>query len=138
MKERFAKAHMRAAYSYAQLSYCNRRQVGCAIVKDDRIISIGFNGTPPGWENECEDKDGNTKPEVFHAEANAIAKLAKSVESGQGATMFVTTVPCFDCSKLIAQTGIKEVYFSEEYRKMDGFEFLEKCDIEVKFLKIEP
>lgn len=134
MKLRYASAHMKAAHIYAELSYCKRRRVGCVIVKDDRIISIGFNGTPPGWPNVCEDDENVTLPEVYHAETNAIAKLAKSAESGAGASMFVTTVPCMDCAKLIAQSGIKEVYFSEHYRLRDGLDFLEKCGIQVSYL----
>jgi len=134
MKLRYASAHMKAAHIYAELSYCKRRRVGCVIVKDDRIISIGFNGTPPGWPNVCEDDANVTLPEVYHAETNAIAKLAKSAESGAGASMFVTTVPCLDCAKLIAQSGIKEVYFSEHYRLRDGLDFLEKCGIQVSYL----
>ncbi len=125
---------MRAAHIYAELSYCKRRRVGCVIVKDDRIISIGFNGSPPGWPNICEDEGNVTLPEVYHAETNAIAKLAKSAESGSGASMFVTTVPCLDCAKLIAQSGIQEVYFSEHYRLRDGLDFLEKCGIRTEYL----
>ncbi len=125
---------MKVAHIYAGLSYCQRRKVGAVIVKDDRIISIGFNGTPPGWPNICEDENNVTLPEVFHAEANAIAKLAKSVESGSGASMFVTTVPCMDCAKLVVQSGIKEIYYSEHYRKTDGLEFLEKCGVRCEYL----
>lgn len=134
MKARYALAHMKVAHIYAGLSYCSRRKVGCVIVKDDRIISIGFNGTPPGWPNICEDDNNQTLPEVYHAETNAIAKLAKSGESGQGASMFVTTVPCLDCAKLIAQSGIREVYYSEDYRKVDGLDFLKKCGLQVEYL----
>lgn len=134
MKQRYALAHMKVAHIYAGLSYCSRRKVGCVIVKDDRIISIGFNGTPPGWPNICEDENNQTLPEVYHAETNAIAKLAKSGESGQGASMFVTTVPCLDCAKLIAQSGITEVYYSEDYRKVDGLDFLKKCGLQVEYL----
>ena len=129
MKPHYCLAHMKAAYVYAELSYCKKHQVGCVIVKENRIISIGFNGTPPGWENNCEDENGKTRPEVYHAEANAIAKLAKSVESGKDASLFVTTMPCFDCAKLIAQTGIKEVFYSELYKNAKGIEFLKKCNI---------
>jgi dCMP deaminase len=125
---------MQAAHIYARLSYCKRRKVGCVIVKDDRIISIGFNGTPPGWSNDCEDENHNTLPEVYHAETNAIAKLAKSAESGMGAAMFVTTVPCIECAKLIAQSGIHVVYYSEDYRKTDGLDFLRRCGITVEYL----
>ena len=110
--------------------------VGCVSVKNDRIISIGFNGTPPGWDNVCEDDNDTTLPEVYHAEANAISKLARNHESGQDAAMFVTTVPCMDCAKLIAQSGIKEIYFAEDYRKTDGLDFLKKCG--VKIVQLSP
>ena len=134
MKPRYCLAHMKTAYVYAELSYCKKHQVGCVIVKENRIISIGFNGTPPGWENNCEDENGKTRPEVYHAEANAIAKLAKSVESGKDASLFVTTMPCFDCAKLISQTGIKEVFYSEPYKNTEGIEFLKKCNIAIHIL----
>ena len=134
MKPRYALAHMRAAHVYAELSYCRRRKVGCVIVKDDRIISIGFNGTPPGWPNLCEDDQNRTLPEVYHAETNAIAKLAKSSESGMGAILFVTCTPCLDCAKLIAQSGIAEVYYSEHYRLRDGLDFLERCGVRTEYL----
>jgi dCMP deaminase len=124
MKERYANVHMRVAYEYASLSSCNRRKVGCIIVKDDKIISIGFNGTPPGWDNCCEDESGTTKPEVYHAESNAIAKLAKGFESGKDASVFVTCAPCIECAKLLAQIEVKEVYYSEEYRGTAGLEHL--------------
>jgi dCMP deaminase len=94
------------------------------MVKDDRIISIGFNGTPPGWDNCCEDDNNTTKPEVYHAESNAIAKLAKGIESGKGASVFVTCAPCIDCAKLLAQIEVKEVYYSEEYRGTAGIDHL--------------
>lgn len=129
MKNKYANAHMRAAYVYAELSYCQRKKVGCVIVKDDRIISIGYNGSPPGWTNECEDENGLTKPEVYHAEANAIAKLARNHESGDSASAFITVAPCLDCAKLLAQSGIKEVYFAEKYRCTKGLVFLNKCGI---------
>ena len=128
MKTRYANAHMRAAHIYAELSYCKRKQVGSVIVKDDRIISIGFNGTPPKWKNECE-RDGKTIPQVYHAEANAIAKLARTHESGEGSVAFITCAPCIDCAKLIAQTGISEVFYAEEYRGTEGLDFLSKCGI---------
>lgn len=123
-------AHMKTAHVYSQLSYCKRRKVGCIIVKDDRVISIGYNGTPPGWENVCEDCNKNTtKPETYHAEANAIAKLAKSGESGKNAVVFCTCTPCFECAKLLAQIEVKEVFYSETYHKTEGINFLNKCDI---------
>ena len=127
---------MEVAHVYAKLSYCKRKQVGCVIVKDDRLISIGFNGTPPGWENVCEDDNNTTKREVFHAEANAVAKLAKSHESGAGATLFVTCAPCIDCAKLIVQSGIAEVFYDEEYRGTDGVDFLRKCGVIVTQLHV--
>jgi dCMP deaminase len=129
MKNKYANAHMRTAYNYAELSYCKRKQVGCIIVKDDRIISIGYNGSPPGWTNQCENEKGLTKPEIYHAEANAIAKLARSHESGDSASVFVTCAPCIDCAKLLAQTGVKEVYFAEHYKGTCGLDFLNKCGI---------
>ncbi len=127
-------AHMKAAHVYAKLSYCKRRQVGCLIVKANRIISIGYNGTPPGWDNICEDKQGNTYPHVYHAEANAISKLARAAESGEGASLFVTAAPCFECAKLIAQVGIVDVFYADVYKNADGIEFLQKCNIITKML----
>ncbi len=120
---------MRVAYIYAKLSYCKRRQVGCVVVKENRIISIGYNGTPSGWPNICEDENNKTFPYVYHAETNAISKLARSNESGREAAIFITTNPCLDCAKLIAQTGIKEVYYTESYRDNEGIEFLRKSSI---------
>ena len=145
MKQKFIKAFMNAAEVFAALSSARRLHVGAIIVKDNRIISIGYNGMPSGWDNNCEDVvtpslpylqgDGptlKTKPEVLHAETNAIAKLAKSTESGDGATMFITHAPCLDCAKLIYQSGIKSVYYRNTYRNTDGLNFLNKCNIEVK------
>ena len=146
MKQKFIDAYMDVAHRFAQLSTAKRLQVGAIIVKDDRIISIGYNGMPSGWTNECEyehceiDPSGHgehhysmkTKPEVIHAEANAIAKLAKSPESGVGSTMFLTHAPCIDCAKQIYTAGIKEVFFKEEYRCRDGIDFLLKCNVLVK------
>jgi len=131
MKENHIRAHMKTAYNYAELSYCKRKQVGCVIVKSDKIISIGFNGTPTGWENTCEDEHGCTRPEVLHAESNALMKLAKGTESGEGATLFTTCAPCFPCAKLIAQAGIREVFYAEEYVNSDGIQHLEKCKVKV-------
>ena len=131
---------MDTAKRFAELSYARRLHVGAIVVKDDRIISIGYNGMPANWDNNCEDEvkwpNGEirgliTKPEVLHAETNAIAKLAKSTESGDGAEMFITHSPCLDCSKLIFQSGIKRVYFGEEYRDDSGIKFLEKSGVEV-------
>lgn len=139
MKEKFINAFMDVAERFAQLSSAKRLQVGCVIVKDNRIISIGYNGMPSGWDNECEDEyqyeDGahefRTKPEVLHAESNAIAKLARSSESGEGATIFITHAPCMDCAKLIYQSGIASVYYKNQYRSTAGIEFLDKSKIKV-------
>jgi len=141
MKQKFIDAYMDVAERFAQLSSAKRLQVGAIVVKDDRIISIGYNGMPSGWENNCEvcvsiDDVGNptlkSKPEVLHAESNAIAKLARSNESGEGATIFITHSPCLDCAKLIYQSGIKEVYYGHEYRSTDGVDFLKKSDVKVE------
>ena len=127
---------MDVAYRFAELSHARRLHVGAIIVKDDRIISIGYNGMPAGWENNCEltQEDGTlvTKPEVLHAEMNALMKLAKSTESGNAASIFVTHAPCMDCAKSIYQAGILEVYYSEEYRSSNGIAFLKQCDIKVR------
>lgn len=131
MKLKFIKAHMGAAEVYAQLSSAKRLQVGCVIVKDNRIISIGYNGMPSGWTNECEDEHGNTKAEVLHAETNAIAKLASSSDSGMGADLFVTHAPCINCAKLIYQAGIKTVYYRNGYRDDSGVQFLKKSGVQV-------
>lgn len=139
MKKKFVDAYMKVAETFAELSTARRLHVGAIVVKDDRIISIGYNGMPSGWDNNCEIElhqpigrvDLVTKPEVLHAETNAIAKLAKSTESGDGATMFITHSPCLDCAKLIFQSGIKSVYYRNTYRSEDGIEFLKKCNIEV-------
>jgi dCMP deaminase len=161
MKPKLAQAYMKTAEIFAELSHARRLKVGCVIVKEDRIISIGFNGTPTGWDNNCEDKeyidtfaggwlsreeieeqwpyeDENgkyklkTKAEVLHSESNAISKLARSSESGFGADLFVTHSPCLDCAKLIYQSGIKRVYFGNAYRSSDGIEFLRASGVEVK------
>jgi dCMP deaminase len=171
MKPKLAAAYMKTAKTFAELSYARRLKVGCVIVKEDRIISIGFNGTPTGWDNTCEDKewmndaggwlnpdeieeiwpfvetsdeDGayinryrlKTRPEVLHAESNAISKLARSAESGLGADLFVTHSPCLDCAKLIYQSGIKRVYFGAAYRSSEGVEFLKASGIEVTQLDV--
>ena len=136
MKEKFINAYMKTAQVFAGLSSARRLHVGAIIVKDDRIISIGYNGMPSGWDNNCEDwfDDGTykTKPEVLHAETNAIAKLAKNGESANAATMFITHAPCIDCAKLVYQSGINSVFYRHSYRTDDGVRFLEKCGIEVK------
>ena len=130
MKTKFIKAYMDVAERFAQLSSAKRLQVGAIVVKDDRIISIGYNGMPSGWDNVCE-HEGKTKPEVLHAESNAVAKLAKSSESGLGATIFVTHSPCIDCAKLIYQSGISNVYYKTSYRNDDGIKFLKKSNVEI-------
>ena len=169
MKEKFIDAYMKTAEVFAGLSSARRLHVGAIVVKDDRIISIGYNGMPSGWDNNCEDKEYmsgdaggwlspeeilerwpnqeqmlpkednlwrryvlKTKPEVLHAETNAIAKLAKSTESGDGATLFVTHAPCLDCAKLVYQTGINSVYYRNSYRSQEGLAFLEKAGVKVK------
>ena len=135
MKQKFIDAYMDVAERFAQLSSAKRLQVGAIVVKDDRIISIGYNGMPTGWNNCCEDviredevgfQVTKSKIEVLHAESNAVAKLAKSSESGLGATIFVTHSPCIDCAKLIYQSGISNVYYKTSYRDDDGIKFLKK------------
>ena len=159
MKSKFIEAYMKTAETFAELSSAKRLHVGAIIVKEDRIISIGYNGMPSGWTNECEkkvyseispellnreqyrDEDGGTyylttKPEVIHAEANAIAKLARYSESGDGSTMFLTHAPCIDCAKQVYTAGIKKVYYRNSYRDVLGIDFLEKCGVEVS--KVSP
>ena len=128
---------MRMAHIWAENSYCQRRKVGALIVKDKMIISDGFNGTPAGFENICEDEDGLTKPYVLHAEANAITKIARSSNNSDGATMYVTASPCIECAKLIVQAGIKRVIYSEKYRLTDGIDLLERAGVEVVHLPME-
>jgi dCMP deaminase len=150
MKPKLLQAYMQTAKIFADLSHARRLHVGAIVVKDDRIISIGYNGMPAGWDNNCEDEsvepyagfEGSihrivlkTKPEVLHAESNSISKLARSSESGDGSVMFVTHAPCIDCAKLIFQSGIRQVFYGEEYRSRDGIEFLEKCRVEVQQVK---
>ena len=165
MKNKFIAAHMDAARVYSKLSSAKRLQVGCVIVKDNTIIGIGYNGMPSGWDNECEeldyvDENGQdydemiangyvfgavsdvagyarrvTKPEVLHAETNAIAKVARSTNSTDGAEMFVTCAPCIECAKLIHQSGIRRVFYAHTYRNDDGLKFLEKCNIETIQIK---
>jgi dCMP deaminase len=155
MKDKFVSAYMDVAERFAKLSSAKRLQVGAIVVKDDRIISIGYNGMPVGWTNECEYKvyanewsidnnlwdyqgeDGTaynlkTKPEVIHAEANAIAKLAKSTESGNESIMFLTHAPCLDCAKQVYTAGIKKVYYRNSYKDTKGLDFLNKCNVEVE------
>jgi dCMP deaminase len=128
---KWQKAFMDTAERFGALSTAERLKVGAIIVKDGRIISIGYNGMPSGWDNVCEDDDFKTKPEVIHAEANAIAKLASSHESGRNAYMYVTHSPCIECAKLIATSGISRVYYKTKYRNEDGLEFLRKCNVEI-------
>jgi dCMP deaminase len=160
MKEKFIQAHMKAAEVYAELSTAKRLQVGCVIVKDNTIIGIGYNGMPSGWDNNCEEveyvlkeechyspeyliENGFTesahgwsrlhsKKEVLHAETNAIAKVSRSTNSSDSASLFVTHAPCLDCAKIIHQAGIKEVYYRNNYRSVNGIEFLKKCNIVVQ------
>ena len=131
------KRYIRMASSWAENSYCTRRQVGALIVKNQRIISDGYNGTPSGFENVCEDGNNVTKPYVLHAEANAITKIARSNNSSEGATLYVTASPCIECAKLIIQAGIKRVVYSEKYRLEDGIELLKRANIEVVYINKE-
>jgi dCMP deaminase len=128
------KRYIRMASIWAENSYCTRRKVGALIVKDKMIISDGYNGTPSGFENICEDENNVTKPYVLHAEANAITKIARSSNSSDGATLYVTATPCIECAKLIIQAGIKRVAFSEHYRLEDGLELLKRAGIEVVYV----
>lgn len=128
--------YLQMADIWSQNSYCKRRQVGALLVKDQMIISDGYNGTPSGFENICEDDDNKTKPYVLHAEANAITKVAKSGNSSDGATLYVTSSPCMECSKLIIQAGIKRVVFTESYRLEDGINLLKRANIEIKQVNI--
>ena len=129
---KFDDKYIKMAEIWAGNSYCKRRQVGALLVKDRMIISDGYNGTPSGFENICEDENGVTKPYVLHAEANAITKVAKSGNSSQDATLYVTAAPCIECSKLIIQAGIKRVVYKDEYRLTDGVDLLRKAGIEVE------
>lgn len=124
-------AYLRIAREWSKLSYCKRKQVGAIIVKDKMIISDGYNGTPSGFENICEDDEGTTKWYVLHAEANAISKVAKSTQSCEGATLYITLSPCKDCSKLIHQSGIKRLVYLERYKDCSSLDFLEKAGVEV-------
>lgn len=147
MKQRLIDAYMKTAETFAELSHARRLHVGAIVVKDDRIISIGYNGMPAGWDNNCEDESVElysgyegaihrtvlkSKPEVLHAETNAIAKLAKSTETGADATMFITHAPCLDCAKLIFQSGITSVFYRDPYRSEDGIQFLTKSGVKVE------
>jgi dCMP deaminase len=152
MKPKIIKAHMQVAETYAKLSTARRLQVGAIVVKDDRIISIGYNGMPAGWDNNCEEKvykidgwlvddegsyDLKTKPEVLHAEANAIAKVARSPESSEGAVIFITHAPCIECAKLVYQSGIKQVFYRDNYRNDAGTNLLKQAGVIVNKLDVE-
>lgn len=128
---KYDKAYLRMALEWGKLSHCKRRQVGAIIVKDRMIISDGYNGTPSGFENPCEDEEGYTKWYVLHAEANAILKVASSTQSCKGATLYITLSPCKECSKLIHQAGITRVVYIQEYKDNSGLEFLEKAHVEL-------
>ena len=131
------KRYLRMARIWAENSYCTRRKVGALIVKDKMIISDGYNGTPAGFENVCEDEDGLTKPYVLHAEANAITKIARSNNNSNGATMYVTTSPCIECAKLIIQSGIVRVVYSQKYRLTDGIDLLNRAGIETIYMPFD-
>jgi len=133
----FDKRYMKIAYIWAENSYCQRKKVGAIIVKDKMIISDGYNGTPAGFENICEEENNTTKPYVLHAEANAITKVAKSNNSSDGATLYVTDSPCMECSKLIIQSGIKRVVYTRKYRITDGLDLLKRAGIELVKLATE-
>lgn len=134
---KYDKAYLRMALEWAKLSYCKRKQVGAIIVKNRMIISDGYNGTPSGFKNCCEDDEGNTEWYVLHAEANAVLKCAASAQSTEGATLYITMSPCKDCSKLILQSGIKRVVYIEKYKDHSGLNFLEKAAIEIIHIPIE-
>ena len=129
--------YLRMARIWAGNSYCERRKVGALIVKDKMIISDGYNGTPAGFENVCEDENHLTKPYVLHAEANAITKIARSGNNSEGATLYVTDAPCIECSKLIIQSGIKRVFYARQYRLTDGIDLLQRAGIEVHYLPLD-
>ena len=135
-KDTLYHRYLRMALIWAENSYCSRRQVGALIVKDKMIISDGFNGTPSGFENICEDEDGNTIPYVLHAEANAITKIARSGNNSDGATLYVTDEPCIECSKLIIQAGIRRVVYAREYRLHEGLALLKRANVEVVHLPL--
>lgn len=133
----FDKRYLEMARIWAKNSYCIRRQVGALIVKGRMIISDGYNGTPEGFENICEDETGKTKPYVLHAEANAITKVAKSNNSSEGATLYITTSPCVECAKLIIQSGIKRVVYCDNYHSDDGVKLLERAGIEIELMELD-
>ena len=133
---KYDKAYLKMALEWGELSYCKMRKVGALIVKDKMIISDGYNGTPTGFENICEDDEGYTKWYVLHAEANAIAKVSSSTQSTKGATLYITLSPCRECSKLIFQSGIKRVVYNKKYKDTSGLEFLEKAGVETCLVSI--
>jgi dCMP deaminase len=135
-QDKIDSLYLRMAKVWSENSHCNRNKVGCLIVKDRQIISDGYNGTPSGFSNECEDCNNNTLPTVLHAEANAITKIAKSTNSAEGSTLYVTLSPCFDCAKLIIQAGIKRIVYSETYRNTDSFKLFEEAGIEIKKINV--
>lgn len=136
-QEQFDRRYLEMAVIWARNSYCKRRQVGALIVKERMIISDGYNGTPAGFENICEDENFKTKPYVLHAEANAITKVAKSNNSSEGATLYITSSPCMECAKLIIQSGIKRVVYCNHYHSEDGINLLKRANIEVVFIELE-
>jgi dCMP deaminase len=136
-QELFDRRYLRMARIWAENSYCIRRKVGALIVKERMIISDGYNGTPTGFENICEDDDNHTKSYVLHAEANAITKVAQSSNSSKGATLYITASPCLECAKLIIQSGIIRVVYGEEYRMSDGIELLQRAGIQTVYLAVE-
>lgn len=136
-QRRYDLAYLKMAKEWSKLSHCKRKQVGALIVKDKMIISDGYNGTPTGFENRCEDEEGKTKWHVLHAEANAILKVASSTQGCRGATLYITLSPCKECSKLIHQSGIKRMVYSQAYKDNSGIEFLEKAQVEVKYLPLD-
>ena len=134
---KFDRSYLEMATVWAKNSYCTRRQVGAILVKDRMIISDGYNGTPAGFENVCEDENGVTKPYVLHAEANAITKVAKSGNSSDGATLYITDSPCVECAKLIIQSGIRRVVYAREYRMVDGVDLLRRAGIQVEKIEVD-
>lgn len=135
-QEQFDQRYMRMALIWAENSYCSRRKVGAILVKDQMIISDGYNGTPSGFPNRCEDDNNTSLPYVLHAEANAITKVARSGNNSEGATLYVTASPCIECAKLIIQSGIKRVVYYEEYRITDGIDLLRKAGVKVEKIEL--
>jgi len=136
-QKRYDLAYLKMAKEWSKLSHCKRKQVGALIVKDKMIISDGYNGTPTGFDNCCEDEEGNTKWHVLHAEANAILKVASSTQACRGATLYITLSPCKECSKLIHQSGIKRMVYSKAYKDNSGIDFLKKADVEILYLPLD-